>query len=313
MIRTVFIACSFLALTVYCQHRPIESSRELTGGNIGQIEGVAFSHNGKFLASADNSGVVVIRSMSDFNVVATLRGSNFTEVAWTSDDATLVAGGFDSLLYVWKWQTESKPITFRCSGQVEAVAISKNGIVYAAGGDKTIQRWTLSSRKELLPLKGHTDDVYTIKVSPNGKYLVSGGRDRTIRIWDLITATTVKVLTGHDDSIYDLDFSKEGALLVSGCRDGSVGIWNTQTWKMEKLLQGPDNSIHGIAVDPHGVWIAGAGFDNNLWLWKLRGDGNGIPFSGHRRKVSGVAFSPDGKWLASAASDITVRIWKFSE
>jgi WD40 repeat protein len=291
---------------------PVVATKELSGGNFGQVEGVAFSHNGKWLASADNSGVIVVRLMDDYSLKATLHGQNFSEVAWTPDDRSLVAGGFDSLVYIWQWQSAAPAKILRYSGQVEAVAISNSGMVLAAGGgDRTIRRWMLPSLQELSALSGHTDDVYAVRVSPDGKFIVSAGRDRAIRVWDSSTGTCLEILHGHEDSVYDLAFTKEGTSLISGCRDGTVGVWNADTWKLERLLKGPENSIHGVAVSSDGRWIAGAGFDRNVWLWLLDGSIEGKALSGHRRKVSCVAFSPDGQWLASAASDTTVRLWQF--
>ena len=308
----LFAILLLLLGSVVSGEQNLVDSPKVLNGNVGQVEGVSFSHNGKWIASCDNSGGVAVHSMKDFSLSALLRARNFSEVTWTHDDRMLVAGGFDSLVYLWKWQTDNVADTLHYPGQVEAIAVSSSGIVLAAGGgDRTIWRWMLPSKKELFPLAGHTDDIYTVKLSPDGKLVVSAGRDRTIRVWDSSTGSSLRVLTGHEDSVYDLTFSQDGKFLISGCRDGTVGVWSTLSWKMEQLLRGPDNSIHGVAVSPKGSWIAGAGFDRNVWLWLLDSSNKGRPLSGHRRKVSGVAFSPDGQWLASAASDTTVLLWQF--
>jgi WD40 repeat protein len=306
MRRGAIAAVSLLLTT----QAPVWPSRELRDGHIGQVEGVAFSPDGRWLASADNSGSVIVRSLPGFDVVATLRGANFTEIAWTDDGATLVAGGFDSLTYVWQSPFTQPARTLRYPGPVEAVAITPGGVLLAAGGgERSIRRWRLVSGEALPPLRGHTDDIYAVRVHPNGRLIASGGRDRTIRIWDPSTRRPRRILRGHGDSVYDLAFSSDGALLVSGCRDGTVGVWSTRTWTLQRLLRGPSNSVHGVALSPNGRWLAGADFDNQVWIWRLADTVSAQTLMGHRRKVSGVAFSPDGHWLASAASDTTVRIW----
>lgn len=284
------------------------STRELRDGHVGPVEGVAFSPDGLRLASADNSGTIIVRSIPDFDIVAMLHGRNFTEVAWSADGTTLVAGGFDSLLYIWRKPFTQPPDTLRYPGQVEAVALRDEVVIGAGGGDHSIRRWNLVFGTELLPFRGHSDDIYAVRVSPDGKIVVSGGRDRTIRVWNATTGHLMRILRDHD-SVYDLTFSPDGVRLVSACRDGTIRIWNTHTWKAERLLRGPENSVHGVAVSPNGQWLAGAGFDNRVWVWSLPGAASPLTLAGHRRKVSGVAFSPDGRWLASAASDTSVRLW----
>jgi len=302
-----------LALSVatgFAQDAPWPA-RELRDGHMGQVEGVSFSSDGSLLASADNSGIVVVRSVPTMTIVARLRGKNFSEVAWSADATTLVTGGFDSLVYVWRWPVDQPPRTFRYPGPVETVALAPDGVLFAAGGgDRAIRRWRLSTGQELPPLQGHTDDVYAVRVSPKGRWVVSGGRDRTIRIWDAHSGRLVRVLHGHDDSVYDLAFSRDGALLVSGCRDGTIGVWNTQGWRLQRLLHGPENSVHAVAMSPDSHWLAAASFDNRVWIWPLTMSGEPLPLAGHRRKVSGVAFSPDGHLLASVASDTTIRLWR---
>lgn len=304
-----FWALVFPVATGFVQDAPWPG-RELRDGHMGQVEGIAFSSDGSLLASADNGGTVVVHSVPAMAIVARLRGKNFTEVAWSADGGSLVAGGFDSLIYVWRWPPDEPPRTLPYPGPVETVTLAPNGVLFAAGaGDRTIRRWQLSTGEELPPLHGHTDDVYAVRVSPNGRWIVSGGRDRTIRIWDAHRGRGVRVLRDHDDSVYDLAFTRDGALLVSGCRDGTIGIWNTQGWRLQRLLRGPENSVHAVAVSPDNHWLAGASFDNRVWIWPLTGAGGPLPLAGHRRKVSGVAFSPDGRLLASAASDTTIRLW----
>ena len=285
-------------------------ARELRDGHVGQVEGVAFSRDGSLLASADNSGIVVVRSFPIMAIVVRLRGRNFTEVAWSADGATLVVGGFDSLVYVWRWPLDQPPRTLYYPGPVETVALAPAGVLLAAGGgDWAIRRWRLSTGQELPPLRGHTDDVYAVRVSPDGRLIVSGGRDRTIRIWDAHSGRPVRILRGHDDSVYDLAFARDGTLLVSGCRDGTIGVWSTQGWRLQRMLRGPQNSVHAVAVSPDTHWLAAASFDNKVWIWTLTVSGAPLPLAGHRGKVSGVAFSPDGRLLASVASDTTVRLW----
>ena len=267
-----FLCASLLAFTSAAPAQQAWSGQEFREGHRGEVEGVAFSPDGQWLASADNSGIVVVRSLSNPARLTRLAGQNFTEVAWAADASTLTAGGFDSLVYIWRWPTPEAPQLRRYPGQVEAVTVTPTGVILAAGGgDHAIHRWTLPGLTELPALRGHADDVYTVRVSPDGQLIASGGRDRTIRLWDAATGRPLRVVRGHDDSIYDLAFTPDGQHLIAGCRDGVVGVWSTRTWALERRLRGPANSVHGVAVSPSGDWLAGASFDGRVWIWSLRG------------------------------------------
>ncbi len=55
---------------------------------------------------------------------------------------------------------------------------SLDGRYLASGSyDSTIKLWNIGSQKELSILKGHSDEVISVKFSNNGKHLVSGSKD----------------------------------------------------------------------------------------------------------------------------------------
>ena len=43
---------------------------------------------------------------------------------------------------------------------------------------------------------GHSDSVYTVAISPDGKYIVSGSNDNSIKVWDLLSGREIHTLTG---------------------------------------------------------------------------------------------------------------------
>src|SRR5262249_30076722 len=81
----------------------------------------------------------------------------------------------------------------------------------------------------LLTLRGHTDSVHCVAVSPDGQFAASGSADKTIRIWDLTTAETVRVLAGLPESVSSLAFSPDGKRLASASR--TVVVWDVASGK----------------------------------------------------------------------------------
>lgn len=58
--------------------------------------------------------------------------------------------------------------------------------------------------------------VFSVRYSPNGKFIVSSSEDASIKIWDSYTGVIIKTLTGHSTIIYSSCFTNDGSKIISG-------------------------------------------------------------------------------------------------
>src|SRR5262245_32817214 len=78
-------------------------------------------------------------------------------------------------------------------------------------------------------LKGHTEIVYTIAFSPDGRHVLTGSFDKTLRLWEAATGKEIKSFggqAGHQQNILAVAFSPDTHYLASGSQDNTVKLWD---------------------------------------------------------------------------------------
>jgi len=157
-------------------------------------------------------------------------------------------------------------------------------------------------------LTGHTDSVYAVSFSPDGKTLASGSNDKTVKLWDMETLELRRTLSGHTDGVYSVAFSPDGRRLASGSNDTTVIIWDVQTQELIRTLVGHIGAVYWVSFSEDGKQLFSGSNDKSIKVWD--------PDSGELKRtlralddtVDSIATSPDGKMLAGASLDNTVKL-----
>ena len=154
-------------------------------GHTDEVRSVAFSPDGKVLASSVRAGTVKLWDTETGANVATLEGAG-GPVVFSPDGRMLASRGGVQEIKLWDLETQTDIMTLRGkAGAVFDLTFSPDGTTLVSGeGFGTIKFWDVATGENIATLKGHTGGVFSVDFSPDGKTLASGSQDGTVLLWD---------------------------------------------------------------------------------------------------------------------------------
>jgi WD40 repeat protein len=287
------------------------SLNRVLAAHTGAVDAVAFSPDGRRLASAEGASKVQLWDPDTGQLIATLdsQAGPVHAVAFSPDGRHLAAGLYRGMVRLWDPDTGQLTATLPGHvGRVHTVAFSPDGRRLASGDDDTVRLWDPDSGQPAATLAGGSP-VNAVAFSPDGRLLASCGFDNTVRLWDPDTGQLTSTRRGHADAVVTLAFSPDGRCLASGGSDKTVRLWDLTAGPAAANREGHDGPVNAIAVSPDGRLLASGGDDRTVRLWDPATGRLTATLEGHTGGVYTVACSPDGRQMASGGFDM-VRLWE---
>jgi len=287
-------------------------------GHEGEVISVAYSPNGRLLASASKDDTVRLwDTLTGEETITPLQSDDDTVqcVAFTADGQRVVSGtGTCGLIQIWDVRTgrDAMPPLRGHSGRVWSVALSRDGrLIASASADRSIRLWDAATGDAIAVLTGHEQSVYSVVFSTDGRTLVSGSLDSTIRLWDVRTCKPQgQPLRGASRYVLSVAFSPDDNFIVAQYLTApGIRIWNVTTGEEIGAPIESESASVGIAFAPDGSCLAlTSGHNIRICNWKTNQD-VAPELSGHANAVMALSYSPDGFHIASGSRDHTIRIW----
>ncbi|MBL7187157.1 MAG: protein kinase [Phycisphaerae bacterium] len=272
---------------------------------------VAYSPDGKRIASAGVERTIKIWDVASGDEVMTLRGHEnwIWWIAFSPDGRRIVSSSNDKTIKVWDANNGTEMMTLRGHHElVWSVVFSPDGKRIASGNwNKTIKVWDVASGNELITLRGHAKAVSNVVFSPDGERIFSTGYWGAIKEWDpAIKPDVLRV----DAWIDQVAFSPDGKRIAASPanRNGVIKLWDAVSGADIMTLRGHQGRA-SIAFSPDGRQIVSGGNDKTVNVWNALRGVLEMTLTGHTAPVLSVAFSPDGKRIVSGSGDETVKVW----
>ena len=290
---------------------PPRVAHELVG-HAGRLFTIAFSPDGKRIASGDRSGDINVWDLATEESRRFKADGTVLTVGFAAN-GDLLAGG--ESVETWDAKTGEVKRRHKPWEHVTSIVFASDGASLLSEAsrsmDPSLKVWDVATGKPLWLVQIRFAVVATC-LSPDAR-MIAAAHLATVVLWETAGATP-KMLQGHAKPVDAVAFGPDGATLAtSSSEDGTIRLWDSATGKAIRTIENarPARSVYGktLAFTPDGTLLASACADKKLRLWNVATGQLAWTLEGYDDLVNQVIFGPDGKTLATADDSGAVRVW----
>lgn len=266
-------------------------------------------------AFADSKGEIHVKEKLSYETLAIMKShemkgepeSKAIYCMLLIDSSTLVTGGKDSLLRIWKLKTFTLEKTLNKHFDCVYCLTKINDKLIASGSyDKTIVIWNIASDRVLITLNKHTGNVYGLLFY--NSMIISVSADNTARFWKLADGKSAELEHLSIEEKYSImSVCNASSFIFLGTSIGDICVWKVNPNKRVTEFKGHKGWVSSI-IQISPCCIASASWDSIIQIWDIIKLAPVNMLEGHTGTVLSL-IKIEENIILSGSQDSTIRIW----
>lgn len=255
-------------------------------GELGSVESVEFSPDGKYMVSGTkyDYSVVMWRTSDGAELWRKYAKQEVERVGWSADGKWVAAASEDFLVTVYDAKTGEIKNTLKHAQGIDGLTWSNKGSYLATGEEKS--------------------------TSADGK------AKGIIRIFDMPAGKEIRSMD-FGNTVNELFFSSDDQFLLA-VGHGSVKVYKTSDWSLQQTLGFPHFVIFTSGVfSPDARYVVAVGQTDhargNVFLWDWKAGKLVKSFNHTGKKIESITWHPNGRYIAHAGHDPYIHIYRLAD